>query len=103
MLLRLTDGQSVARTYFIREFSKLCQIVLFEMQFLTGFETDGVDQQMGMDMRGIDMSGDHHFVVLPPLRQFQSNCVRFLRCDVFVRVEGLHEVEIHFAVAFVVL
>ena len=73
------------------------------MQFLTGLEADGVDDQMGMDVRRICVSGDYHFVVLPLLCQFQSDSVSFFRRDVFIRVEGLHKVKIHFAVAFVVL
>ena len=73
------------------------------MQFASGLEADGVDDQMGMDVRRICVGGDYHFVVLPLLCQFQSDSVSFFRHDVFVRVEGLHEVEIHFAATFVVL
>ena len=73
------------------------------MQFLTGLEADGVDDQMGVDMRRICVSGDHNFIVLPLLCQFQRDSVSFFRRNVFIRMEGLHEVEIHFAIAFVVL
>ena len=58
---------------------------------------------MGVDVRRICVGGDYHFVVLPLLCQFQSDSVSFFRRNVFIRMEGLHEVEIHFAVAFVVL
>ena len=58
---------------------------------------------MGVDVCRICVGGDYHFVVLPLLCQFQSDSVSFFRRNVFVRMEGLHEVEIHFAIAFVVL
>ena len=73
------------------------------MQFLSSLEADGVDDQMRVDVRRICVSGNYHFVVLPLLCQFQSDGVSFLRCDIFIWMEGLHEVEIHFAAAFVVL
>ena len=58
---------------------------------------------MGMDVLRIGMCCNDDFVVLPLLRQLQSNGVCFLRCDIFIRVEGLHEMKIHFAVTLAVL
>lgn len=58
---------------------------------------------MRMDVCGIGMCGDDDLVILPLLCQLQSNFVRFLRRNIFLRVEGLDEMKVHFAVAFVVL
>ena len=103
MLLWLADGQVVPQTDLVRESSELRQILFHKMEFLSGFKADRVDDEVRMDVRGIGVSGNDELVVLPLLCHFQSNCVRFLGRDVFLRVEGLHEVEIHFAVAFTVL
>jgi len=103
LLLRLADGQTVAHTNLVRELSELCQIVFFKMQFPSVFKTDRVDNKMRMDMLRIGMGSNDDFVVLPLLRQFQSNGMCFLRCDIFMRMKGLHKMKIHFLTAFVVL
>lgn len=103
LLLRLTDGQAMPQADLVRESSALRQILFHEMQFLSILEADGVDDKVRMDVLGIRVRRDNEFVLLPLLCQLQSDCVRFLRCDVFLRMKRLHEVEIHFAVAFVVL
>lgn len=58
---------------------------------------------MGMDVLRVGVCCNDDFVVLPLLRQLQSNGMCFLWCDVFLRVEGLHEMKIHFAVTLAVL
>ncbi len=103
LFLRLTDGQAMPQTDLIRERTELRQILFREVQFLSVLEADGVDDEVGMDVRGIRVRGNNEFVLLPLLRQLQSDRVRFLRCDVLLRMEGLYEVEIHFAAAFTVL
>ena len=103
LLLRLADGQTVTHTDLVREFSELRQIVFFEMQFPAVFKTDRVDNEVRMDVLRIGVGSNDNFVVLPLLRQLQRNGMCFLRCDVFIRVEGLHEMKIHFLTALVVL
>ena len=103
LLLRLTDGQSVPQADLVREGSELHQILFHEMEFLPGFKADRVDDEVRMDVHGIGVGGNDELIVLPLLCQLQSDCVRFLGRDVFLRMEGLHEVEIHFAVAFTIL
>ena len=103
LLLWLANGQAVPQADLVRESSKLRQILFHEVEFLSGLEADRVDDEVRMDVRGIGVSRNDELVVLPLLCQFQSDFVRFLRRNVFLRVEGLHEVKIHFAVAFVVL
>ena len=73
------------------------------MQFPAVFKTDRVDNEVGMDVLCIGVRCNDDFVVLPLLRQLQSNGVCFLWCDVFLRVEGLHEMKIHFAGTLAVL
>lgn len=58
---------------------------------------------MRMNVFRVGVGRNDDFVVLPLLRQLQRNGVCFLRCDVFIRMEGLHEIKIHFLTAFVVL
>ena len=103
LLLRLTDGQSVPQADLVRESSELHQILFHEMEFLPGFKADRVDDEVRMDVCSVGVGGNDELVVLPLPRQFQSDFVCFLRRDIFLRMEGLHEVEIHFAVAFIVL
>lgn len=103
LLLRLADGQTVAHTDLVREFSELREIVFFEMQFPAVFKTDRVDNEMRMDVLRIGVRCNDNFVVFPLLRQLQRNDVCFFRCNVFIRMEGLHEMKIHFLTALVVL
>ena len=103
LLLWLTDRQAILQADLVRESSELRQILFHEMEFLPSFKADRVDDEMRMDVCGVSVGGNDELVVLPLPRQLQSDCVRFLGRDVFLRMEGLHEVEIHFAVAFVVL
>ena len=103
LLLWLTDRQAMLQADLVRESSELRQILFHEMEFLPSFKADRVDDEMRMDVCGVSVGGNDELVVLPLPRQFQSDFVCFLRRNVFLRVEGLHEVKIHFAVAFVVL
>ena len=103
LLLWLTDRQAMLQADLVRESSELRQILFHEMEFLPSFKADRVDDEVRMDVRGIGVGGNDELVVLPLPRQFQSDFVCFLRRKIFLRMEGLHEVEIHFAVAFVVL
>ena len=103
LLLWLTDRQAMLQADLVRESSELRQILFHEMEFLPGFKADRVDDEVRMDVRGIGVGGNDELVVLPLPRQFQSDFVCFLRRDIFLRMEGLHEVEIHFAVAFTIL
>ena len=90
-------------TDLVREFSELRQIVFFEMQFPAIFKADRVDNEMRMDVFRVCVGSNDNFVVFPLLCQFQRNGMRFLRCDIFMRMKGLHEMKIHFLTALVVL
>ena len=101
--LRVADGQTMAQADLIRDFSELREVFLFKMQFLSVLETDRVDNEMRVDVIRIGMRRNDDLVVLPLLCQFQRNSVCLFRRDVFIRMEGLHEMKIHFSVALVVL
>lgn len=73
------------------------------MQFLPVLETDRVNNEMGVDVIRIGMRRNDDFIVLPLLCQLQRNGVCFFRRDILIRMEGLHEMKIHFSVALVVL
>ena len=51
----------------------------------------------------IRVCGNNYFVVAPLLRKFQGSSVSFLRSYIFIRVEGLHEMKIHFTIALAML
>ena len=93
----------MAQADLIRDFSELREVFLFKMQFLSVLETDRVDNEMRVDVIRIGMRRNDDLVVLPSLCQFQRNSVCLFRRDVFIRMEGLHEMKIHFSVALVVL
>jgi len=93
----------MAQADLIRDFSELREVFLFKMQFLSVLETDRVDNEMRVDVIRIGMRRNDDLVVLPLLCQFQRNSVCLFRRDVFIRMEGLHEMKIHFSVALVVL
>ena len=93
----------MAQADLIRDFSELREVFLFKMQFLSVLETDRVDNEMGVDVIRIGMRRNDDFIVLPLLCQLQRNGVCFFRRDILIRMEGLHEMKIHFSVALVVL
>ena len=101
--LRRTDGEAVALADHIRELTELRQIRLFKVELPAGLEADGVDDEVGVDVLAVRMGGYDDLVVLPLLCQLQCDLVRQLRCDRFLRMEGLDEVIVHAAVVFSVL
>ena len=58
---------------------------------------------MRMYMRRVRMCGNNYFVVTPLLRKLQGSSVSFLRSYIFIRVEGLHKMKIHFTITLAML
>ena len=54
-------------------------------------------------MRRVRMCGNNYFVVTPLLRKHQCSSVSFLRSYIFIRVEGLHKMKIHFTITLAML
>ena len=103
LTLWLTDGQAVANAERVRDLAELCQVRLFKVELPAGLEADGVDDEVGVDVRPVRVGGHEDLVALPLLRQFQGDPVRQFRCDGFLRMEGLDEVIVHPAAVFSVL
>lgn len=51
----------------------------------------------------VRVSGNNYFVVAPHLRKLQCSSVSFLRSYIFIRVERLHKMKIHFTITLAVL
>ncbi len=58
---------------------------------------------MRMYMRRVRMCGNNYFVVTPLPRKLQSSGVSFLWSYIFIRVEGLHKMKIHFTITLAML
>lgn len=78
----------------IGHLTELGQVILCEVQLLSGFKADRVEYEVGVDVIGVGMRCHHHFVRLPLLRQLQGNGVSFFGGELFLRREGLDEVKI---------
>lgn len=54
-------------------------------------------------MRRVRVCGNNYFVVAPLMRKLQGSSVSFLRSYIFIRVERLHKMKIHFTVTLPIL
>lgn len=62
-------------------------------QHLSRFEADGVDDEVGVDVLGVDVRGDDHLVLRPrPRRELLCDLVRLLRRHVLLWGERLRVV-----------
>ena len=80
----------------------MLDVILVAVVFLPGLCTDGVDDQMGMDVITVCVSRNHNFEAIELLRQLQRNLMSSLGCQVFFRVERLNQMIEHPAIGFVV-
>ncbi len=81
----------------------MSKVILFKVQFFAAPKADRVNNEMRMYMRCVRVCGNNYFVVTPLLRKLQGSSVSFLRSYIFIRVEGLHEMKIHFTVTLAIL
>ena len=81
----------------------MSKVILFKVQFFTVLETDRVNNEMRMYMCRIRVCSNNYFVVTPLLRKLQGSSVSFLRSYIFIRVEGLHKMKIHFTLTLAML
>lgn len=79
------------------------KVILFKVQFFTTPKADRVNNEMRMYMRCVRVCGNNYFVVTPLLRKLQGSSVSFLRSYIFIRVERLHKMKIHFTVTLAML
>lgn len=87
----------------VRDLAELRQVRLFKVELSAALEADGVDDEVGVDMRPVRVGGHEDLVALPLLRQLQCDPVRQLRRDGLLRMEGLDEVIVHATAVFSVL
>ena len=81
----------MCRTDLIVEFAQMEQCIGMLSQLQASFKTDGVDDKVGMNVVGITMGGNQHFVSRPGLFcKFQCQFVRLLVRDILLRGERLH-------------
>ena len=81
----------------------MSKVILFKVQFFTALKADRVNNEMRMYMRRVRVSGNNYFVVTPLLRKLQGSSVSFLRSYILIRMEGLHEMKIHFTITLAML
>ena len=81
----------------------MSKVILFKVQFFTVLEADRVNNEMRMYMCRIRVCSNNYFVVTPLLRKLQGSSVSFLRSYIFIRVEGLHKMKIHFTITLAML
>ena len=55
--------------------AELHQVRLFKVELPAGLEADGVDDEVGVDVRPVRVSGHEDLAALPLLRQFQCDPV----------------------------
>ena len=78
------------------------ELLLGDVQFLSSIEVDGVDEEVGMDVRPVCVGADQDFAALIVLSQLQRRCVSGGRIHRFAFREALHHVVEQHAVRFVV-
>ena len=81
----------------------MSKVILFKVQFFTAPKADRVNNEMRMYMRCVRVCGNNYFVVTPLLRKLQGSSVSFLRSYIFIRVERLHKMKIHFTITLAML
>lgn len=90
-------------TDLVTDTAKLAQGVGLLAKLIPVHEADGVDHEVGMDMLGITVRADLHFISRPCfLCKRSCNLMRLLGRDILPRMEGLHILVEVDAVQFVV-
>ena len=84
------------------ELPQFLELLLCDVQFLSGVEVDRVDEQVRMDVLPVCVGADQNFVALIVLRQFQRRRMGGDRIDCFAFRKALHHVVEQHAIGFVV-
>ena len=103
LLIRRQDGQIMFFADLVTDAAKLAQGVGILAEFFAIYKTDRVDHEVGMDVLGIAVRADLHFIFRPCFfRKHSGNLMRLLGCDLLPGMEGLNIlVEVN-AIQFVV-
>lgn len=60
----------------VRDLAELRQVRLFKVELPAALEADGVDDEVGVDVRPVRVGGHDDLVAFPLLRQLQCDPVR---------------------------
>lgn len=80
----------------------MLDVIFVAVIFLPILCTDGIDDQMRMDVVTVRVSRHHNFEAIELLRQLQRNLMGGLGCQIFFRVEGLNQMIEHPTIILVV-
>ena len=81
--------------------SQFLELLLCDVQFLSGIEVDGVDEKVGMNVFPVCVGADQNFIPLIVLSQLQRRRMSGDRVDRFAFWEALHHVVEQHAIGFV--
>ena len=91
LLIGRQDAQFMFFADLVTDTAKLAQSVGILAEFLAVYEADGVDHKVGVDMLGITVRADLHFISRPCFFcELSGNLVCLLGRDVLPWMEGLH-------------
>lgn len=80
---------------------QLLELLLCDVQFLSGIEVDGVDEKVGMNVFPVCVGADQNFIALIVLSQLQCRRMSGDRIDRFAFWKALHHVVEQHAAGFV--
>ena len=103
VLLGFHNRKAVLHTQLVGCLAQCHEAFLVAVVLETGFEADGVDHEMGMDVVPVGVGCHHDFKAWDLLRQLQGDLMCHLRGDRIVRTERLHHVVVHSSVRTSVL
>lgn len=103
LLIGRQDAQVMLFADLVTDAAKLAQGVGILPELLAVYKADGVDHEVGVDVLGITVRADLHFISRPRfLCKPSGNLMCLLRSDILPRMEGLNvliEVDaVHFVV-----
>lgn len=100
-ILGLEHRKRKFHTDLVVALPQLLELLLCDVQFLSGIEVDGVDEEVGMDVFPVCVGADQNFIALIVLSQLQRRRMSGGRVDHFAFGEALHHVVEQHAVGFV--
>lgn len=100
-ILGLEHRERKLHTDLIVALPQFLELLLCDVQFLSGIEVNGVDEEVGMDVFPVCVGADQNFIPLIVLSQLQCRCMSGDRVDRFTFREALHHVVEQYAIRFV--
>lgn len=101
-ILGLEHRERKLHTDLIVALPQFLELLLCDVQFLSGIEVNGVDEEVGMDVFPVCVGADQNFIPLIVLSQLQCRCMSGDWVDRFTFREALHHVVEQYAIGFVI-